>query len=281
MEYTQPEKTKLETIAEGAQVNVGQEFTQAEKDKVLGIEQAATADQTPGQIVDAIDQEIGDQWKDVQFIDQDDTPDSYTGQAGKYPQVNVGETGLDFVDAPTGGGSGGSSTFEGLTDTAPALGAEGTLAAITGGVVGFVDSLTAGQPPAAITALARAATQPWARDGFTGTIDPAFIATGTGNVVGVNVHQSMFSAVSSQWRAFTVPWVLPLVGKFQLEFLGVDLHTLSTPMEASLIRALPPLTVTGDPIGSSDAITPANHLTVRLPGTNLPRQCCTGCIPWP
>lgn len=40
------------------------------------------------------------------FTDLTDVPNSYTGQAGKVPVVNETETGLEFVDAPTGGGTG-------------------------------------------------------------------------------------------------------------------------------------------------------------------------------
>lgn len=35
------------------------------------------------------------------FINLDDTPSTYSGQAGKFPKVNVGETGLEFADVPT------------------------------------------------------------------------------------------------------------------------------------------------------------------------------------
>lgn len=38
------------------------------------------------------------------FIALSDTPANYTGHAGKVPTVNVGETALEFVDAPSGGG---------------------------------------------------------------------------------------------------------------------------------------------------------------------------------
>jgi hypothetical protein len=40
------------------------------------------------------------------FLSLPDTPDSYTGQAGKYVAVNVGETAVEFVEAPTGPGGG-------------------------------------------------------------------------------------------------------------------------------------------------------------------------------
>jgi len=45
------------------------------------------------------------------FIALTDTPSTYTGQAGKFPQVNSGETALEFSAAV------GITTFLGLTDT--------------------------------------------------------------------------------------------------------------------------------------------------------------------
>lgn len=42
------------------------------------------------------------------FISLDDTPTSYTGQAGKLPAVNTGETGLEFIDPPADLPSGGT-----------------------------------------------------------------------------------------------------------------------------------------------------------------------------
>lgn len=51
---------------------------------------------------------------DTLFLGLGDTPNSYTGQAGKLVAVNAGETALEFIDAPTGSGA---STFTGLTDT--------------------------------------------------------------------------------------------------------------------------------------------------------------------
>lgn len=40
------------------------------------------------------------------FIDLSDAPASYAGEGGKAVAVNVGETGLEFVDFPSGSGSG-------------------------------------------------------------------------------------------------------------------------------------------------------------------------------
>lgn len=39
------------------------------------------------------------------FLELDDTPASYSGQAGKYVRVNSGETGLEFATVSGGGGS--------------------------------------------------------------------------------------------------------------------------------------------------------------------------------
>ena len=38
------------------------------------------------------------------FIGQTDTPNSFTGEGGKHLAVNSGGTGVEFVDAPSGGG---------------------------------------------------------------------------------------------------------------------------------------------------------------------------------
>jgi len=38
------------------------------------------------------------------FLSLTDSPSSYTGEAGQYLRVNTGETGLEFVAAPSGGG---------------------------------------------------------------------------------------------------------------------------------------------------------------------------------
>jgi len=46
------------------------------------------------------------------FIELDDTPSTYSGQAGKYPRVKTDETGLEFATVVAGVG-----TFKDLTDT--------------------------------------------------------------------------------------------------------------------------------------------------------------------
>ena len=57
--YTPAEKTKLAGIETNAQRNVGQQYTSAEKSKLAGVETSATADQTPAQIVGAVNQNLG------------------------------------------------------------------------------------------------------------------------------------------------------------------------------------------------------------------------------
>ena len=57
--YTTAEKTKLAGIETNAQRNVGQQYTSAEKSKLAGVETSATADQTPAQIVGAVNSSLG------------------------------------------------------------------------------------------------------------------------------------------------------------------------------------------------------------------------------
>jgi len=45
------------------------------------------------------------------FLELTDTPESYEGQAGKVPVVNTGETALEFVPLPSGGGGVTSVTY--------------------------------------------------------------------------------------------------------------------------------------------------------------------------
>ena len=42
------------------------------------------------------------------FVSLSDTPSAYTGEGGKFVAVNSGASALEFVDAPSGGGNGGS-----------------------------------------------------------------------------------------------------------------------------------------------------------------------------
>jgi hypothetical protein len=53
------------------------------------------------------------------FTDLQDTPVDYTGAGGKIAAVKADESGIEFVDAPSGGG--GASTFTDLTDTPASL----------------------------------------------------------------------------------------------------------------------------------------------------------------
>lgn len=65
------------------------------------------------------------------FLELTDTPSGYSGQAGKVPVVNEAETGLEFVDAPTGDGTG---NLEGGS----ASGIYDALAGLDGGVASSV-----------------------------------------------------------------------------------------------------------------------------------------------
>ena len=56
------------------------------------------------------------------FTGLNQTPSTFVGSGGKYLRVNAGETALEFVVAPSGGGS---STFLGLTDTPSAYSGQG------------------------------------------------------------------------------------------------------------------------------------------------------------
>ena len=57
--YTTAEKTKLAGIETNAQRNVGQQYTNTEKQKLAAIEASATADQTPAEIVGAVNSNLG------------------------------------------------------------------------------------------------------------------------------------------------------------------------------------------------------------------------------
>lgn len=73
------------------------------------------------------------------FIGLSDAPSSYTGQAGKTLSVNAGETGLEFVTPPSGGGA---ENFTDLADTpADYTGQGGKAVAVNPGATGleFVD----------------------------------------------------------------------------------------------------------------------------------------------
>ncbi len=56
----------------------------------------------------------------TKFTDLTDVPGSYGGQQGKFPRVNSTEDGLEFADMPSGGGEGGSGTFDYGLITSPA-----------------------------------------------------------------------------------------------------------------------------------------------------------------
>ena len=62
------------------------------------------------------------------FRSLSDTPNAYTGQAGKYPRVNDGETGIEFVES-SGEGAQGPTGPQGPAGADGADGAAGTLSA--------------------------------------------------------------------------------------------------------------------------------------------------------
>lgn len=67
------------------------------------------------------------------FVSLNDTPSSYSGEAGQIVAVNSGETGLEFIAPPTG-----TSTFTGLTDTpASYAGAGGQFVKVNSGATGL------------------------------------------------------------------------------------------------------------------------------------------------
>jgi len=129
---TAAERSKLAGIQTGAQVNVGVEFTQAEKTKLQAIETRATADQTGAEMVAALTALTGSSRlpatavRGATFAGLTDTPAAYTGQGGKYLAVNSGASALEFVDAPTGGGT--AETGASIRDKLQALGGAARLA---------------------------------------------------------------------------------------------------------------------------------------------------------
>jgi len=82
--YTQTEKTKLSGIMDGAEVNVQADWNTTDVNDDSFIKNKPT-------IVDT-------------FLELDDTPTSYSGNADKVIAVNSTGTGLTFVDGGSGGG---------------------------------------------------------------------------------------------------------------------------------------------------------------------------------
>lgn len=98
-----------------------------------------------GDRVEAVLQEIGLALSTISlsFIGLTDTPPTYTGQAGKFPKVNVLETGLEFVDV-----SGLAQDIE-ITDTNnyyTSTDVEGALGEIGSGILTLEDDAI-GVPP--------------------------------------------------------------------------------------------------------------------------------------
>jgi len=67
------------------------------------------------------------------FVSLNDTPSSYSGEAGQIVAVNSGETGLEFIAPPSG-----TSTFTGLNDTPSSYSGEaGQIVAVNSGETGL------------------------------------------------------------------------------------------------------------------------------------------------
>lgn len=61
-----------------------------------------------GDVVEADDiNNIENKLNSLSFLDLTDTPGSYASHAGKVLSVKQDESGLEFIDAPSGGGGGG------------------------------------------------------------------------------------------------------------------------------------------------------------------------------
>lgn len=85
----------------------------------------------------------GQSCSDTSFSALQDTPADYSGMAGKIVTVNTNENGVEFTDAPTGGG--GSSTFKDLSDTPAAFTADKWVKVnSTGDALEFTDAPTGG-----------------------------------------------------------------------------------------------------------------------------------------
>ena len=100
------DKDKLDGIDSGAQINIGTEYTQTEKTKLQSIEQDAKDNQTGSEIVAAIDTELGgDAWKTdtgLTSVSSDDTLDGDgtpgSGLSVANPFTDADKTKLDGID---------------------------------------------------------------------------------------------------------------------------------------------------------------------------------------
>jgi hypothetical protein len=100
---------------------------------------------------------------DTMFTQLQDTPASYTDMAGKIPAVKSDESGLEFVDPPSGGG--GASSFTDLDDTPASLTADKWVKVnAAGDAIEFVDPPTGGS-------VTQFGDKPFYDDSATGSID--------------------------------------------------------------------------------------------------------------
>ena len=101
---------------------------------------------------------------DTQFVALQDTPDNYSGMAGKVVAVNADENGVEFVDASSG--SSGASTFVDLTDTPSSLTAGKMLQVNSDGT-----AIVEVDPPSGGGAPAKFGDNTFFDDSTTGTIN--------------------------------------------------------------------------------------------------------------
>ncbi len=109
------------------------------------------------------DGQDGTPCSDTQFIALQDTPNSYSGMAGKAVVVNSDENGVEFTDAGSGGGA---TTFLELTDT-PDTYTAGKVAAVNadGNAIEFID------PPSGGGDVVQFGDKLYFNDDVSGTID--------------------------------------------------------------------------------------------------------------
>lgn len=105
---------------------------------------------------------------DVTFVELSDVPSSYDGNENKFLSVNADGTSLVFVDAPVGGGSGGSTTFTGLTDTPAAYTSAANKLVAVNSAANALEFIP--QPAAGITTFIQLSDTPGAFTGAGGKI---------------------------------------------------------------------------------------------------------------
>lgn len=79
------------------------------------------------------------------FLDLTDTPSSYATNAGDCVKVNIGETGLEFLDCNATGGGGGDFSFTDFTNSFNINFSAKTTDNLTQGIINFYDNRTFNQ----------------------------------------------------------------------------------------------------------------------------------------